>query len=214
LGPFVGNNNVSVLASLRRYADEFEEKIILPPVLVLYGPPGSGKSSIAVGYFKYLCDIMGIESSKTNRCLLMADIKLKEHDLWHRISQFSEEEENNKNQQKQRVTIISSKFKLVLLDNIDHATPSHQQELKNIMIQTAGKLRYLFVCEKPGDLIGFIRGQATYLKTAQIKEKDALTVILTMCAKLKIGYDREGIQEVFKSNPNVKQPQIPSILLY
>jgi len=99
-------------------------------------------------------------------------------------------------------------FKIAVVDNIDLVPSAAQMELKKAMIEGTGIMKYILICHKPGNLIGFIRSQAAYFKTAPIAEADALTVVLTALSKMRVGYDRDGIQELFRLFPDLRMSNI------
>ena len=195
LRSFVGTSNSNVLETVQKFADDLENQGTLPGVIVLYGPGGSGKSAIAMAFVRYLCDIVKVDASRFSKFVLVGDVLREgEKPLWDRISMF-----NRHNEAKPVTTVCN--FRLVVIDNIDKASGTSQLELKRVMLEATGRLKFIFVGNRASGLHQFIRNQAVYLKTSTVCESDALNIILSICHKMKVGHDRDGIRELFKCNP-------------
>lgn len=90
------------------------------------------------------------------------------------------------------------KIKIVCLDNADVIPPSAQQILKKVMQDHEISVKFVFICTDKNKLIAYILQKAQPWYTAAMSEKDAITVVLSFCSKESIGYDRDGIHELFK----------------
>lgn len=87
-----------------------------------------------------------------------------------------------------------------MIDNLDAVPASIQQQmLKKIMEISLLKARYFFIKQESSKLIGYIMSKALVLNTKQPHVKTALTIVLNILAKNRIGYDRFGIKEIFKT---------------
>ena len=199
---FVGKHNTDAINALQKVADDLDSNRILPGVTIIHGPAGSGKSGIAVAFAKLASQIVNVEPMNFSKWVLLGDVVLEgERSLWERISKFASSKDP-------KPATKEVGFKLVVVDNIDKASGGSQHELKRVMLDVTGKLKFIFVGTKITGLHQFIRNQAIFLKTAPILERDALTVILSICHRMNVGYDREGIQEMFKSNPSLNMSKL------
>lgn len=94
-------------------------------------------------------------------------------------------------------------YRIMFIDNVDEMPPSGQQILKKMMEKNNDIIKFFFTCTTPQKLIGFIQNHAFVLQTRKMREKDALEFILKICRSEKIGFERDGIQEIFLMNPQV-----------
>lgn len=196
-GGFVGTHLKEFFDALDLWVAHFEESNTLPDVMTISGPAGSGKSAASRIFVQRLVEQLGLKDHQAGKWKMVADAKAFSSEfgiLWNRIEKFIEPGLER---------FIVPKYRLVVLDNFDAIPPSHQQALKNVVSAHAGKVKLLLLCENPKDsMTGFFLSRASVLKTKAISERDALSVVLSICYRNRIGYEREGIQLAFEQHPN------------
>ena len=113
--------------------------------------------------------------------------------IWLKINTFAARAEKS----------LYTPYRIVFVDNVDELTPSSQQALKKIMEDNDADLKFMFICTDPKKLIGNIQTRSFILRKFEMSEQDALELILKICVKEKIGFEREGIQEIIRAAPSV-----------
>jgi hypothetical protein len=97
---------------------------------------------------------------------------------------------------------VSTQFRVVFVDDVDIMPPSSQQKLKKIMESHALRTRWIFVAKDISKLIQYIQSVSVSLRTKSISEKDGLNVVLNICYRNRIGYDRDGMKALFNACNN------------
>jgi nucleoside-triphosphatase THEP1 len=199
----VGNHNASCLASLNSIREGFEDSKDLPQVLILAGPSGSGKTTIIQKFVQDLTQDIRLTTSQMPKFVFEADATKFDNygPLWTRISKFTEPVIER---------FITANFRMVVIDNADQVPPSQQQFLKRIMEMIGKRARWIFVCRDMKKLITYIQTMALNFNTNSISERNGLMVILSLCHRNKIGYDREGIHAVV--NMHLKDMSLSKII--
>lgn len=196
-GGFIGEHLKEFFDAIELWNVHFEENHTLPDVMTISGPGGSGKSAAARIFVQRLVDYLALKDNQSNKWRLIIDAKTYTTDfsiLWSRISKFIDPPLEK---------FLVPKYRLVVMDNFDAIPASHQQILKNIMSTNMGKVKFLFICENPREcMTGFFLSKASIVKTRSISERDALSVVLSILHRNRIGYEREGIQVAFQRNNN------------
>lgn len=214
-------------AQLQEWMEVFEDQQLLPDVIILAGPPGSGKSSIGRLFVQGLVDSQPekekgraveegaavaaasgyfpkarwIFSADGRQFPLPADLNR----LLDRINKYF------KRPLPPGPTSTGSagssgrvKFRLLVIDNFDALPPSSQQSLKNILQPLLAQVKCFFICEKPKEsVVSFFLSRAKVVRTKSLCERDALVVILSLCHRNRIGYEREGIHMIFSQYPQM-----------
>lgn len=197
LAEFFGPHNNQLFKHLREYREDFETERKLPHSILLYG--STGKSSIMHSFKNEIKDIAG-----SSKWVLLIDIAAhanKVHEALTQITNFVSKELKGS-----RIP-----FRLVILDNIDLISPSEQQDLKRIIEHHADTSRYLLTSSTMAKVIDNIVNLSKVHRIRPIAEKDALVIILRFCSQNKIGYDQEGIYELFKSAQGTEGIQMSSL---
>lgn len=194
---FVGKHNTGIFTALTEVLEKFEKIKLLPDVLTIHGPSGSGKSAIAKVFMAELIELMKFKPGQSEKWCLFMDAKKYKKDLatfWSRVTTFAEPPLEK---------FITAKYRLLVVDNFDSIPPSSQQILKRIMEAYSGTLKYIFVCPDPkACMTTFVLTKSTNFRTRSINERDALQVVLSICNQHRIGFEREGIKAVFSLHPN------------
>lgn len=190
---YVGGHNQDYFNSLNNYIDLLEQAKSLPDTIVITGPSGSGKSSSVRILMDRFSDAMNLASHQFGKWCLFLDAKKFTEDfnmMWGRIERFGDAPMEK---------FIAAKFRLLVVDNFEAIPPSAQQIFKKSMMTLGPKLRYVFVCNSDPrtSMIAYMLGKGTVLRTRAIAERDALSAMLSIIARNKVGYELEGIQAVF-----------------
>jgi hypothetical protein len=116
------------------------------------------------------------------------------HELWKKIKDFID---------LPIPKAIKVSMKLILLDDADTISATHQNSMKIIMDKNSLKLKWIFIAKEPRKFIQYFQTKAMILKCKNPNEKEALLIILSFCQKFKIGYDRLGIKCLFDSHSHM-----------
>ncbi|KAJ1393777.1 hypothetical protein B484DRAFT_408099 [Ochromonadaceae sp. CCMP2298] len=196
-GTFAGNHNYSCIQALSETLTKFESIRSFPEVLCVCGPSGSGKSALSRVFVNGMIDAVSYKPSQVERWLLSLDANEYKKDmsaLWARVTKFAEAPFEKWQ---------TVKYRVVVVDNFHLVPPSSQQTLKKIIERFSVLLKYLFVCPDPSKcMTGFLLNKTISIKTRSIGEKDALRVVLQLCYQHRMGFEREGIQHIFKQFPD------------
>lgn len=195
---FVGNHNKDFFNHIDHLMEVFNVTHNLPDVLVFSGPSGSGKTASAKIFASKLIDEQNLSLPMSVKwCMQINARDFPVNDMmpmWNKITKFADQPLDK---------AFRASFRYVVIDNFDHVPPSSQQNLKKMMITFGNTLKYLFVCPDPRScMVGFVLNKSTIYRTKSIGERDALSVILSICFRNRIGYDREGLQALFQHHTN------------
>jgi DNA polymerase III delta prime subunit len=204
---FIGKHNDEFFHLLNHHFSVYENTFNLPEIIVIAGPSGSGKTSIMKIFLRKLIDEQSLSNNQSNKWFLwinaidyINDISV----LWNKINRFSET-----NFEK----FLSSKFRLIIIDNFQYISPSNQQSLKKLYLSHIGRLRYLLITPDPKQtIISFFLSKSVVLRSYAIAERDALSVVLSICYRNKIGYELEGIKAAFDLHNKVNETTTSSTL--
>lgn len=189
---FIGTHNQDLFVNINNVIDIFDQTRGIQDLIVLSGGSGTGKSSATRIFLDRLCEVQRLSATQFSKFYLLLDAKKFVDELsvlWNRIEKFSEPPLEK---------FIGAKFRVVAIDNYDAIPPSAQQNFKRILATVGPKLKYILVCSEPKTaIISFILGKSTVFRTRSISERDALTVILSICHRNRIGFELEGIKAVF-----------------
>lgn len=197
-GSYVGLQNQDYFAALNNCVDLLDQTKTLSDTLVVTGPPGSGKSSSIRILLSKFGDSLNLANHQFTKWCMDFDARKFSEDfnmLWSRIDRFVEPPIER---------FISTKFRLIVIDNFDVIPPSAQQIFKKLVMKTGPRAKYIFVCnsEPKTCMIGFLLGPATVLRTKIACERDTLSIILSILHRNRIGWELEGVQALFTAHPN------------
>lgn len=191
----IGNANDGAVRSLSTFVDQFDATKNMQDLLIIAGPGGSGKSTIAQIYVQEMLMRMDLPSSIGPKWCLYVDAKKYNantyHELWKKIKNFLEAPQEK---------AIKVSMKVVLIDDCDTIPATHQNSLKTIMDKNSLRLKWIFTATESRKFIQFFQSKAMNLKTKLAVEKDTLLICLHFCQKYKIGYDRLGLKALFDAN--------------
>ena len=188
LTSFVGSQNNDLFKHLRGLREDFELRRELPPMTLLCG--GTGKSAIL---HALQCELLQLcPNSNSNKWLMAVDVKdyLKDLSaLLERISLFVSKDLARLK--------LSLSFRLLLVDNVDALAASDQQSLRKLLESLQGSARYVLTASEQTRVIEPLLLLASVHRIHPLEEKDALGIVLRFCRLHSIGFEREGLQEIF-----------------
>ena len=96
---------------------------------------------------------------------------------------------------------VSSKYKIILMDEADNITPDAQACFRGIIEQYHKNTRFIFTCNYPGKLIGPILSRFTKFEFTKPEMKDLEKYLTDVAAKNNISVTPEKIH-MFAKNAN------------
>lgn len=192
MGGFIGTHNDEIIKTLRNMRENFEDTKSFPNLLMIVGPSGSGKSSLCHAFMVELAMTMGLNSNEKRKKLYLwlnaKNFSADYNALWSTVSRFLATDIDR---------MVKVTFHIVVLDNADTIPPSAQQSLKRILEEFSGCAKFVLVGIDPSKIITSIQAKAIAVRTHSITERDALLVVLTLLQRIGVGYERQGMQEIF-----------------
>jgi DNA polymerase III delta prime subunit len=135
------------------------------PDLLLHGRAGTGKTSLAKIIINSLdCESIEINSSMDRGIQVVRD----------RVVSFS-------------VARSTKRWRIVLFEEFDGATPDCQQSLRNLMEMYNDRVRFILTCNYPSKVIDPIRSRCTEIEFKSLSNKECVR-------RLKAVLDAEGVQ--------------------
>jgi len=182
----------STTRSLVTFADQFDSTKNLQDLMILYGPPGSGKSVLAQVFIQELLTRMELPFTIFQKWCLYIDARKfnnnNYHEMWKLVKEFMDAPQDKS---------IKVPLKVCLIDDCDTIPATHQNTLKTIMDKNSLKLKWIFTACEPRKFIQYLQTKGMQLKCKNPTDKEALLIVLNICYKFKIGYEREGIKAIF-----------------
>jgi replication factor C small subunit len=155
------------------------------PHLLLSGPPGTGKSSVA------LCVARQLMGENFRRLVL----ELNASDergigvVRERIKGFS---------QVIQATSSGVQFGLVILDESDEMTRDAQTALRRIMETSSRTCRFILICNYQSGIIEPIQSRCSVFRFRLFEEKDAVEHLLRICKAEKVDVDQKAAERIFQ----------------
>lgn len=164
---------------LNKDQKEFFERCLAKkeiPHVIFYGPPGSGKTTLARilidGLIESELDILELNGSDTTGVdSIREDIK-----------PFLQSPP------------MSSRFKLVWIDEADYLSKNAQAALRNMMETYAENGRFIFTCNYQTKIIEPILSRATQFEMRTIPEDYVITFVKTILGKENVEYSDDTVK--------------------
>lgn len=154
------------------------------PHLLLSGPPGTGKSSVAICVARQL---MG-EHFRRLVLELNASDERGIGVVRERIKGFSQVIQS---------TASGVQFGLVILDESDEMTRDAQTALRRIMETSSRTCRFILICNYQSGIIEPIQSRCSVFRFRLIDEKDAAEHLLKICKSENIDADPQAIKRIY-----------------
>mmetsp|Transcript_13244 Transcript_13244/g.23542 ORF Transcript_13244/g.23542 Transcript_13244/m.23542 type:complete len:522 (-) Transcript_13244:149-1714(-) len=99
----------------------------------------------------------------------------------------------------------SGGVKALVVEGADQMPPKVQQSLRKSMDDFEPKLRFLFTCAEPKKLVANIKQRCETIKMKRITEEQTIRFILHCVTSENVGFEREGLEEIYKKfEPDIK----------
>ena len=155
------------------------------PHLLLSGPPGTGKSSVALCIARQL---MG-EGLRKLVLELNASDERGIGVVRERIKGFS---------QIIQATPSGVQFGLVILDESDEMTRDAQTALRRIMETSSRTCRFILICNYQSGIIEPIQSRCSVFRFRLLDEKDAVKYLLKICKAESVDADPKALERIFQ----------------
>ena len=203
---YVGRDNEPIRKGFNGLLDFFEANIKFPNTVCVTGKPGTGKTSFCNTLINGLVSGLGIDRNIEYKWVMRVQCKgmdsRKIDELWTKINNFGSRGEDKE---------IPCQWRVVFLDDFHTVPIPSQMNFKQIMEQQAYKLRFIIVTKSVGKLAGYIEQRLSPSQTYEVRPiqmQHGLHILLNILYKNKVGYNREGLEELFKRNKNMDMSTI------
>lgn len=186
LNGLLGKTSDAACRTLQQYVNQFEGSKNLQDLAIISGPPGSGKTILSEIYVHTMGeDVLDLSGAQFSKWAMFCDAKKYDatnyHELWKKIKEFIETPVDSK------TTRVP--FKVLVLDDADTISATHQNSMKTLMDKNTMKLKWVFTSREPRKFIQYLQTKAVMVSCKAPMEKDALLIVLSFCYRFKIGFE-------------------------
>jgi len=191
---FVGEHNEKIVKSLVKLTEEFEDDKRSPSSLIVYGARGSGKTAMVHVLLKEYCSELDVTDGQKKKWILVLDAAQHVENfygMWDTVKKFVTPAQER--------FLRNVGFRIVVIDNADALTVNAQQTLRKLLDTYIPAVHFIFVCSDIGKLTQYVQQVSVKLRSKAMGEQDTLAWVLKFLFRRKVGYNREGIQMLFKA---------------
>ncbi len=189
------------------------------PHIVMYGPPGSGKKTLANGFLE---QIFGKEVNNMKSTIYKVNgsgNKTEDVEIRHSQNHIVIEPDNNGHDKYIIQDIIKSylsggtinfskskKFKVVFINNVDYLSYNAQASLRRTIEIYSSTCRFIMVCTALSKIIEPLKSRCFCFRIPNPLKSDLFKLVLTVSAYEKINLTIPEIKDIVnKSNRNLKE---------